>query len=609
MNLKPKILNETIKNYVDNPSQDSDIQKQIKSEHNYVSSFENCPSNIKKSSIITRLHNIDISQFKDTVKTNFYNSQLMEVVACITESLTLYTGNYSLTVSERMRHFLNKLRKIGANSEYGYAMTDDFFVLKAPKKQIDSDELYHECMIGFGALNNLRKYVPNFAYIYGIVNCAPPFIEENEIIAWCNTTKMSVSYAIYENINPFKDFSKYCETCTPNQFFQYYLQICLALREAQLTSGFSHNDLHAGNVGLKKLSDENISIPYNTENGLEYLTCDGSIAFIIDYGMSHIQLEENGEIVHYGCIQKGITKYGIYRDRCNTIIDVYKLLAFSLYVMKTNKNPAYSELKGLFSFFTNVDIGEFLESQKNNYFCIPEQPNFRIDQFIRFVREYIVANHFIDPISPLKPEDIQIVECDGTCKSFNESMKSAGLDLDSKTPIPTTFIEFYDSYGTLIYKNHKKTAARVAKKFKENFESIFKNEKIEINTLIDNLNPCVIYEFPLNATELYHDTVLIGIKNACRNYINFFDTYNNAVLKLVICKFIKKLFQIESKKYLKLYKKLKNKIAEIKEFSNKLLEKIRVQILFLKNNPFDDKKNIKYKWYWDTFPTVDSYIY
>ena len=293
-------------------------QQQKAREEQYFATAPTC-SMQKLSSDRYHLGNMEPQEVKSLLQNRFYDPAVMKSVMCATESI-VYTSPTHLggvDANERIRHWLDNLKRVGAASEKGVALkadlaqADNVFIVKAPQDPKNT-ELIHEGFVGIYGLNKLRKDVANFAYIMGAFKCSPPIVDSDtkDVVAWCNTTQNAVNYVIYENIFPGQDLESYIKQgCTFDQWLGYYLQILYALKLANEKVGFTHYDLHYNNVILRDLGGQVMAIPYITEEGrIQYLLTD-KVATMIDYGMSRIQIGNENFGVY------NLTHYSVFPDR------------------------------------------------------------------------------------------------------------------------------------------------------------------------------------------------------------------------------------------------------------------------------------------------------
>lgn len=205
---------------------------------------------------------IDTAKVGELARNRFYDQAVMDMMVCVLDSVVFLPGDGpldgGLTSAERVRNWIKKVRQIGGESVEGYAMlatlgqAEDLFVMKAPRDP-SSEGLNHEVVVGMYGLNQLRRFVPNFSQVYGFISCSPPLInpEDKKAISYC-IGDTQTTYVIYENISGAVSAGDFVETATAKEWLEVYLQALLALREAYLRCGFTHYDLHSGNLLVQK---------------------------------------------------------------------------------------------------------------------------------------------------------------------------------------------------------------------------------------------------------------------------------------------------------------------------------------------------------------------
>lgn len=594
-----------------------EVEKQKLIEKKYLKSHNVCPKMVENY----KLPNLNMEKLKLELGENFFNPELMKFISCIISSITAYSGEFSLMPNERIREYIKNLSQIGDISNRGNVIGDDFFVLKSPRSLEDPDELLHEAMVAFSALNELRNLIPNFSYVYGIVKCSPPYVtDEREVIAWCNTNKLPVSYVIYEKIEKSESFESFCKNknCNLGIFMENYLQIVLSLREAQKQFKFSHNDLHSQNVLIKIYPEKKFEIPYNTENGKEYLLSNGTVATIIDYGSSHIELQnEKGEIFHFGNIIGDLTPYGIYRDKMNPIIDVYKLLCFCLLSMLENNDKCFNECKDiLFYFNKSEDPITIINKQKNRNFFINYDSktfNFNIDKYISFLREYLILRGYNDPLRSSYSKENKVLSCNGNCLSVEQEYIYLGFD--EKILKIKNYIEYYDVYGSLAYKYNNETDIDEKEKLEENFKELnkhllknfwgfFEKEKEKLEILEKDFN-IIIHKFPKSYNIIFSFFYLKTAKDSTNSYVKFLDSYQRSVLSLKVGRFLEKLLKFNKNCFVKFYDNLEEKLTFYKKTKNILEEVIKENILAIKDF---EKLDEPYDWYQNVYLNLETYF-
>lgn len=604
------------------------LDTQIKLENEFLSSYKQC-EHLDKSKVVTNLPSLDLEKLKHENDDRFYNSGLMKAVSCVTSSLSIVVDDKSITGNERLRNYIKKLRQIGTDSVNGYAMSaslslnddtiNNFFVMKVPKNINSAQELVHECMVAFGATNELRKYVPNYSYVYGMVKCSQPYIENKEVITWCSMHENIVAYAIYENVPLGDNVSNFAKKCSAEEFMMYYLQILFALREGYNRFGFTHYDLHTENVLLRKTNKTDFFIPYNSKQGVIYLKSKEYIATIIDYGMSHIEIEENdGRVIHYGSPKKNsYESAGVYIDSSNIIIDVYKLLCFSLSDMANNKE-SFAIVSELLKYFNKTETPKQIiarQSPGETWYYLPkneETEKFNLDDFIDYCLKFCSEND-IHIIQKNKPENV--LGCDDTCKTFIQEMDYLGVNGD--TPLPNTFFQFYDTVDILKYRTEylissKKDEKYILEEFGNKLPEILEKEIENMKdtfSLIQKSRDFVLYKIPDDLNLLFNKEVFSNIKLSAKQYVELFDLENYINTYYKIITFVKNAYNIKESftRFNDFYDKIKDDKEYMNEKMIELKEHVKEDINFITKNLDEYKnkvKNTEYAWYFDTFPLL-----
>lgn len=289
-------------------------------------------------------------------------------------------------IRERIKHWLPGPTVIGSLSASGYALQTSFnsyatqlFVIKVPRNR-NHDTLIHEATIGLYVTNKMRHLLPNFMYIYGYTRCAPPILDvNNEIITWCSSINSDVSYLITENIIGGQDFMQFFNNkdLTYRSFQLIFLQIINALNQAFIRYRYTHNDLHYGNILIRKFISK-IAVPYydSATNIIGYIATQ-YVPTIIDYG-------NNSAKIGSQMIGKfGLAKIGIVPSEPFPMYDMYKLLCFLYESLQNSTNAANNSglaikifLSEVFSVFGDGSINDRikrrLSNPRNDYYQAPE---------------------------------------------------------------------------------------------------------------------------------------------------------------------------------------------------------------------------------------------
>ena len=470
-------------------------------EQTLISKLSICPLS-QAQRYHNRLGSLNPSVLKDFLTQEFYNHELMNDASCVISSI--YYGlpaskDQLISPNVHIRHWIKNLqineqlsddKIIEAHASLTNIPNDPFFTVKTardPKYR----SLTHEYFVGVFGTNQLRKYVPNFAYVFGGFNCSPPVNNptDDQIITWCNNSHVNVNYVLYENLKPHTTMAQYVRTCSPRDFFNKYLQVLYALHEANEKIGFTHYDLHHKNVVIRKL-DTLSDIPYNTENGLEYIRTDG-VATITNYDHAHIAIQINGEEskCHFGIVDK--LAYGVYPGKSYPLFDAYKLLLFCMDEMNNaNNKECLIEAGRILRYFNSIEYPiDIIERQREYYYYLPydevhcKDSLLKLTSYIRnlkcFPQSYFdfITNDAINPI----------LSCNSTnvCTSGDQFINLIGL---SSSPSPRTIYELYDVLTTV----DSQTGARITQEFDyksrmSEFLTEYRSMGSELETKLSNL--------------------------------------------------------------------------------------------------------------------------
>lgn len=223
-------------------------------------------------------------------KKYFYNYQLQ---CLLQDSLQKYnkTDNLVSSPTKDFPELIVKSKEISGKNVHGVVsivtikLKDNYYdmVLKYGKHEDkDLETVLHEVSVGF-VLNHLRSTGNiNFMYVYNAFYCSVG----KKI---CSTSKDTTTCAFFELVKGKSIAALIKERFIFdhfNHFLELFLQIVLALCDAQVYCKFIHYDLHDENILISKLDKpETITYQYAGYklNDVKY------IATIIDYGNSIVQ--------------------------------------------------------------------------------------------------------------------------------------------------------------------------------------------------------------------------------------------------------------------------------------------------------------------------------
>ena len=193
-----------------------------------------------------------------------------------------------------------------------YTLAGFSFVIKGTSDRMKELENIHEAYIGTMAINNVVKYIPNFAYVFG---------------KYDGEYKSTV---IMEHIFG-STLGQWIESRSFNMrdFIFILIQLAMALEVAQKQIGFVHWDLTPWNIMIQTLPRP-IAFDYMIDGKNIFRVHTKIIPVIIDYGKSHVI--HNKE--HHGYIN-------MYK--VSTIQDIISILVTSLGPV-TNLNLSSSDV-------------------------------------------------------------------------------------------------------------------------------------------------------------------------------------------------------------------------------------------------------------------------
>jgi hypothetical protein len=363
-----------------------------------------CPSKIKKYSYGLSLPYLNKEEILN-ISNNVYDA------SCLSASIF----NSSEETNIVSKNYIGKSTRIGAPSVYGvvfepilkskdrYRITSFTYCINDMQKKMlnlpfaiktpqysDDKSIIHEAFIGIYGINKLRQKISNFVYTYGITECSATFYKNNDIISSCSISG-NTPYLILENLsekdNPSRTlYDAIKSDLTSEEFVMIYLQILLALNVAKKEIDFTHYDLHANNVLLKKKDKDGEYFNYKTylpDERKIYIRIR-EIAVIIDYGFSHCNIDARD----YG---KNIWSLDVVYNKSFPLYDAYRLLmACCSYInslLSYDKNNIrlknlYNSVEIIYNYFTQQILMEGLIQSADIKYSI-----FMVDEVIDYLRK------------------------------------------------------------------------------------------------------------------------------------------------------------------------------------------------------------------------------
>lgn len=430
--------------------------KQRRKEEILIESVNLC-SESELEIIKINFHGLDEKILGNYLKELFYNQDVMEFAECIISSLSYISpsDSGSISLNDKIITYITNLRKIDKLSSQGNVFladlceAEDLFLIKSPLDP-KKDFLLHELVIGLHGTNKLRRFVPNFTYIYSGFKGSPPLFnpKSKKVLSWCEGGNDEVNYVVSENISASISLNEYIKNCNDKDFLNIYMQILYALKKAHSLIDFTHYNINGNNIIIRSVDLEEFQIPYETEKSqIEYIQ-SSVIATIVNYEYSHIKIPEivnsKGKIIPSGDYGKfGLKDYSVYPNKSFPIHDLYKLLMASMKAAYDYENqPVLETGQIIYSFFSD---GLFTEDivKEDNLKIPSELISEDIDQSLIFdkLANYIRNNlncDFISEEAILPTLSCKTLSCDFKGDIYDD----VGVEEAGNLSIPGNILDF-----------------------------------------------------------------------------------------------------------------------------------------------------------------------
>lgn len=390
---------------------------------------------------------IDFSKLGRIKDSQFYNYDVIRAVGCSVDAVIfgLAPADGNIASRAHMKDKVRGMHKFGSKSAYGTALTGDIdgepgmYVIKVPNNPSDtvaSNDLTHEGFTGLFGLNSLKRKVPNFAEVFGVIRGGAPEIDAkgNVVSLLSENVSVKVPYVIYENVFPSTSFRSYLGKATPGQFHSCMAQMLYATQTAFEKIGFTHYDAHYENWLVRDAPDiaKPFSIRYKDHRrSKEVFVTSENVMTCIDYGMATFKYEGRQMSV----MQPFLVKYGV-TVAPNPMYDAYKLIMFAALETQSKNAAVYREIERIFPFFNQREtLAEALAAQGKYSYSLPNfAPEVSLYDLINYIRDVCDLREIITS-QPVK----QVLECT-SCYSFAGALRSSLKD----SRAVQSFFEFYD---------------------------------------------------------------------------------------------------------------------------------------------------------------------
>ena len=227
---------------------------------------------------------------------------------------------------EKGTHHLNTQTSATVLSNESLTSTQKELVVKSYPQSL-RDQSLREYLIGLRIINPLRKITPCFLHTLGALKHKP-----------------TDTCIVYERVSGSTLAVMLQEGLSFTTWLHLFIQLLLSLEVAQRSTGFTHYDLHAGNVVVSECQSDDYSI------SLDYLSYrvrePALVPVIVDLGTASTSLE--GRFIGaYNYTNSGIFHFIVAGH------DMYKLMVSSYCYAR--KSDTRRQILRLFEFFGSVD--------------------------------------------------------------------------------------------------------------------------------------------------------------------------------------------------------------------------------------------------------------
>lgn len=293
---------------------------------------------------------------------------------------------------------INNRGIFGSTYRVTFSNEPDMVVIKTPvgTDTTADDNLIHEAFVGYKLTNKLRRYIPNFMYVYGYHKISPPLELDGKIISGGSPGGYydSMVCCMYEYI-PGKTLTYELPFLTKREFILIIIQLILATRLAHSKFDWTHYDLHTGNVIIRRATVPQI-ITYPFEDRI-YTIATNVIPVIIDYGMAHVKYHNNSYGFNLGSGQPR-------PDKSFPMFDMYKLIMGCGSILASNNRRLFKICHQVYQYFNSVsaldDFEVSIKEQKKYFFELPRSTFttsvLTLDRYTRFIINLFPEGNLID---------------------------------------------------------------------------------------------------------------------------------------------------------------------------------------------------------------------
>jgi hypothetical protein len=434
--------------------EDNNIKKIEVNLINQYNKYSMCSPELK-SLISSSLQNMNTQNISELVKTQFYNTSVMEEMTCLVMSLLDDELGYI--------EMLNKSEVLKlVDKDHMIIFFSNFFQgkYKVLTFKFDEDEIIHEGFIGLNFINKVRKILPTYAWTYGFTSCnLPIFTKKNgkDLILTACTKK--VNQANNDYIGLITEYVKgetlkkyiFSQELDERRLVSTLLTILYSLKYANDMFSYVHWDLHTNNILMRELDTDDNYIYLPNEN--KYLWVGNKLATIIDYGFNSV-MYNNQLFANVVRPDVGINPY-ITKSSLNDVLKLFSHI-YDNSLDYYNLDKTDIKRKNVLKFFNSKIYNTLLNAKDStqlvdfnniiltNYATYPNQrissdlsKDITIDKFskIDFIKLIeILESLFPDLILTQTPKNV--LSCNvGRCLSSEQILEETFSGLTSETSI------------------------------------------------------------------------------------------------------------------------------------------------------------------------------
>lgn len=223
--------------------------------------------------------------------------------------------------------------------------------------------------------------IPIFQQTYTFINCSRPIYNDMDVISFCTVDEPGV--IISQKINgPL--LTEWVKKATRDDILIVLIILLYNLDMIHSKTGFTHYDLHTGNVIVETYPDK-----FSFRIADKYVS-SRFVPKIIDFGLARIEI--GGTVFHH----QGLESVGITSEP-NIMYDVYKLIMFLLVYNDSNIFLATPFFGRPVTREYIIDLqnskkrpfvnGDGKQKYKDRYFAPPDNFSLTIDEYLHFFYE------------------------------------------------------------------------------------------------------------------------------------------------------------------------------------------------------------------------------